>query len=226
MKRQSFSMLATATLVLAPAVARAQDAAPAAPPPVAAPPSAAQAPAPGPAPEAEPEEGFGKAGVINVASDLTLSIDHTIYSAPDGASPESSTSYSIGPAADYFVIDNLSVGGQVLFSHSGGAASQSAFRISPRVGYHFSFVPERLGLWPRLELGYETETVSVGGADITEKKVVLGVFVPLLIHPVEHFHIGIGPFLDTDLSAKEGDVDGTKSTTLGLRTEIGGWWGL
>ena len=178
---------------------------------------------------AEPVEGFGKAGVINVASDLSLSVQSTSYSSPAGQpSLASATSYSIGPAADVFVIDNLSVGAQLLFGQTAIEDTKAdTIRIAPRVGYHVSLVPERFGLWPRLELGYQTTTNKAEGRpDSTDKAIQLGVFVPLLIHPVEHFHIGIGPFLDTDLSAKTDGNDGIKETTIGLRTEIAGWWKL
>lgn len=179
----------------------------------------------------ETAEGFGKAGVINVASDLALSFQHTSFSAPSGASPSSVTTYAIGPAADVFVIDNLSAGAELLFGREliagAGDATENTIRIAPRVGYHISFVPQRLGLWPRLEFGYESSKLEVTGTpNVTEKKVTLGVFVPLLIHPVEHFHIGIGPFFDTDLSSKEEDQDGIKETTFGIRTEVAGWWQL
>ncbi|HEX7477123.1 MAG TPA: hypothetical protein VF331_04915 [Polyangiales bacterium] len=249
MKRQTLCLLAAAALALVPAALRAQQpvAEPAVEPAPVAPtpePMGAPAPiAPAPAevsahgseateaPETSHEEGFGKAGVINVASDLRLSVEHTIYSPPSGPAPASVTAYAIGPAADYFVIDNLSLGAQLLFGRTevAGAASgsETMIRIAPRVGYHISLVPERFGLWPRLELGYETATRKATGiAEITEKRVVLGVFVPLLIHPAEHFHIGIGPYCETDLSSKEDGSDGMKETRLGLRTEIAGWWGL
>jgi hypothetical protein len=174
-------------------------------------------------------EGFGKTGVINVASDLSFSVQSTMYSAPSGQeSPASATAYSIGPAADVFVIDNLSVGGQILFGQTAVSDLKTdTFRIAPRVGYHISLVPERFGLWPRLEFGYQTSTNKLQGSpDSTDKAVQFGAFVPLLIHPVEHFHIGIGPFLDTDLSAKTDGANGIKETTIGLRTEIAGWWML
>ena len=174
-------------------------------------------------------EGFGKAGVINVASDLSLSVQSTSYSAPSGEkAPASAISYSIGPAADVFVIDNLSVGAELLFGQTAVEdVKVDVIRLAPRVGYHISLVPERLGIWPRIELGYQAMTTKIPGApDTTDKAVQLGIFVPLLIHPVEHFHIGIGPFLDTDLSSKTDGADGLKQTTIGLRTEIAGWWKL
>ncbi len=178
------------------------------------------------------EEPFGKAGVINVASDLSLSLQSTSFSAPSGGTaPSSVTTYSIGPAADYFVIDNLSVGAQVLFQRTNIEDTKiDTFEIMPRVGYHIPFVPGRFGLWPRVEFGYAASTIKADiagvSSDETTKNIKLGVFVPLLIHPVEHFHIGIGPYLDTDLTSKTEGADGIKETTIGIRTEIAGWWNL
>jgi hypothetical protein len=176
------------------------------------------------------EEPFGKAGVINVASDLSLSVQSTSFSAPSGEkAPDSVTTFAIGPAADVFVIDNFSVGAALLFGKTafGPDVTQTTIGAAPRIGYHVPLVPERLGLWPRLEFGYASvKTKATGAPDTTEKTLALGLFVPLLIHPVEHFHIGIGPFIDTDLSATEDGKDSLKQTTIGLRTEIAGWWQL
>ena len=202
---------------------------------------AAVAPAATPAPAVtneaskEPaEEPFGKAGVLNVASDLSLNVQHTGYgSAPSGGeTPSSVTTYMVGPAADYFVIDNLSLGAMFQFgriTESTGAeeAKIDVIGFEPRVGYHIPLVPEKLGLWPRINYFYESKKFMVDGrADITDKSMGVGVFVPLLIHPVEHFHIGIGPYMDTALSTKAGGQDEAKATTIGLRMEIAGWWKL
>jgi hypothetical protein len=45
----------------------------------------------------------------------------------------------------------------------------------------------------------------------------LNLFAPVMVHPAEHFFIGFGPALDTDLT---GDV---KATTIAGRLTIGGW---
>ena len=217
-----------------------QEPAPAAAAPEALAPPAAVAPATAPAPAVtseaskEPtEEPFGKAGVVNIASDLSLNVQHTGYSAPSGGeAPSSVTTYVVGPAADYFVIDNLSLGAMFQFgriTQSTGAeeAKIDVISFEPRVGYHIPLVPEKLGLWPRVSYFYESKKFMVDGrADITEKSMGIGVFVPLLIHPVEHFHIGIGPYMDTALSTKADGQDGAKATTIGLRMEIAGWWKL
>lgn len=183
----------------------------------------------------EPKEGgeepFGKAGVLNIASDITLNYQHTGYSAPSGqTAPSSASTYAIGPAADYFVIDNLSVGAMVLFARTqpvGSDAKVDTISLEPRIGYHIPLVPERLGVWPRVSFIYEQNTIKTPGfADSKEKSMGIGGFVPLLIHPVEHFHIGIGPYIETELSAKVDSQDAAKATTIGLRMEIAGWWKL
>ena len=55
----------------------------------------------------------------------------------------------------------------------------------------------------------------------------VGVFVPLLIHPVKHFHFGVGPYFDIDVSSKESSgnvsVDGDKNMHVGIRAEVAGW---
>jgi hypothetical protein len=207
------------------------------PPPAATPQPAAPAatvqPVASEAAKESGEEPFGKAGVINIASDISLNVQHTGYSAPSGVeAPSSVTTYMLGPAADVFVINNLSVGAMVQIgriSESVGAAEfkKDVIAFEPRVGYHIPLVPEKFGLWPRASFFYEhSKWMSAGAPDVTEKSMGVGVFVPFLIHPVEHFHIGIGPYIDTALSTKLDGVNDAKATTIGLRMEIAGWWKL
>ena len=55
----------------------------------------------------------------------------------------------------------------------------------------------------------------------------VGVYVPLLIHPVKHFHFGVGPYFNVDLSSKESSgstsVDGDKNLRVGVAFEVAGW---
>jgi len=159
---------------------------------------------------------------------LSLSVQHTGYGTTSGITRESNTTYEIGPAADYFVIDNLSVGAAVKFGRiSVGHLKKDVIPLEPRIGYHVSLLPEKLGIWPRASFFYEQGTLKMTGSpDITGKALRLGLFVPLFNHPVEHFHIGIGPYINTALSTKEESVDAPKATKIGLRTEIAGWWKL
>lgn len=115
-------------------------------------------------------------------------------------------------AADYFIIDGLSVGGAIgVMSYSGTAKSGntaerdtdsgSAFLFSPRVGYCFMF-SRLIGLWPRGGFTY------VGGGtdnpnDTASNGIHLWAFtaeVPLVITPVPHFGFHVGPTLDLGLA--------------------------
>jgi len=137
----------TPTAIAAPAAA-----APAAPAPLeAAPATAAPQPTAKEAAKESEEEPFGKAGVINIASDIEFNIQHTGYSAPSGGvAPSSLTSYMFGPAADFFVIDNLSVGAMVQFGRVGATSNEKkdVIDLEPRIGYHIPFVLESSGFGP------------------------------------------------------------------------------
>ena len=54
-------------------------------------------------------------------------------------------------------------------------------------------------------------------ATTSNTALALNLFVPVMFHPVEHFFLGFGPALDTDLS---GDA---KVTTFAGRLTLGGW---
>jgi hypothetical protein len=185
------------------------------------------------------EEPFGKAGVINLASDVALNIQHTGYSAQSGGpTPSSTTTYMFGPAADYFVIDNLSVGallqiGRESVEAPGASLNKDIIGLEPRIGYHLSLFAGETGLWPRVSFFYEQAkyksaevVIDAPSTNVTEKAMGIGFFLPFLIHPVEHFHIGIGPYLKTALSTKVDGQNEPKATTIGLRLEIAGWWKL
>lgn len=186
-------------------------------------------------------ERFGNAGVLNLGTDLGFLISSTSYKAAQGDDPDSVTQFLIQPAADYFVVDNVSVGVLVGFGQSESGSGGDSVKLSTtsfgaRAGYHVP-IGESFGLWPRLGLRLASSTSEVsntqGTTTTTHKsessRTTIGLDVPFLIHPAEHFHLGIGPFLEKDLSAKvkpdggqEADTD--KETTIGLRLEIAGWF--
>jgi hypothetical protein len=113
-------------------------------------------------------------------------------------------------AADYFVIDGLSVGGSLgLYTHSGSlevefmgeseendTGSITGFLFEPRVGYAFMF-SEMIGIWPRGGITYLSE--SAENADNDERSssaLAITLECPLVINPVPHVVFGIGPTLD------------------------------
>jgi hypothetical protein len=137
------------------------------------------------------------------------------------------TTLSLAPAADYFVINNLSVGGSLILEYqSAGDSSVTRFGIGPRVGYNFALT-DMLGVWPKLGFSYTHSNHSLSlDAGLNEmvtnsrsgNAFTLNLFVPIMFHPVPHFFVGFGPFLDTDLSGSD------KITTYGLKLTIGGWF--
>lgn len=54
--------------------------------------------------------------------------------------------------ADYFIIDGLSLGGNVGLAFNGGS-DETVLLIAPRVGYAFA-LSERFDFWPRLGVGF------------------------------------------------------------------------
>jgi hypothetical protein len=77
--------------------------------------------------------------------------------------------FSVAPAADYFVIPNLSVGGNILFgvfspAQGSGANAPRARRsplvgIAPRVGYNLP-ITDMISFWPKVYFSYVTANGS------------------------------------------------------------------
>jgi hypothetical protein len=168
---------------------------------------------------------FGAAGQLAISSDANLQLTHT--SVTDGG--DSTTILSLRPAADFFVIDDLSIGGFVLFendSSSGATESTTTFGIGPRVGYNLA-ISDTFSFWPKVGLSFQH--VSAGTASETSFNVAL--FAPFLVHPAQHFFLGLGPIVSTDLAnnvsgAGGGSAEVPKATTFGLAFTLGGWIGL
>lgn len=159
---------------------------------------------------------FGAKRQLAISSDAGLSISSTSMSGVDG----STTTLLLRPAIDYFVIDNLSVGGFLGLEYtSTDGGSSTSFAIGPRVGYNIPF-SERFSVWPKAGFSFSSTSVDIDGIDgpsRTNTALALNLFVPVMFHPVEHFFLGFGPALDTDLS---GDA---KVTTIAGRLTLGGW---
>jgi hypothetical protein len=154
--------------------------------------------------------GFGKPRQWVFSTDAGLSISRTTLSGQDGAQ----TTLVLQPAADYFIIDNLSVGGAVGLTYAkSGTGSSTRFTIGPRVGYNFE-LSRLLSVWPKLGFSYAHANLETGD---NANSLALNLFAPVMLHPAPHFFAGFGPFLDADLS---GD---TRATTWGFKLTLGGW---
>jgi hypothetical protein len=166
---------------------------------------------------------FGYKSQIAISSDAGFSLENTSQSGVSG----STTTLILHPAMDYFIIDNLSLGGFVgvdYLSTQGGHTT--TFSIGPRVGYNLP-LSSYFSVWPKVGMSFASvsqsqDVVAAGGATTSvstnSTALALNLFVPFLFHPVEHFFVGLGPALDIDLT---GD---NKTTTIGARLTTGGWF--
>ncbi|HEV3191685.1 MAG TPA: hypothetical protein VGY54_14345, partial [Polyangiaceae bacterium] len=143
---------------------------------------------------------FGGAGQLAISGDMQFAVQGQSYSAPNGqTSPGSTTSALLAPAGDFFVIQGLSVGGQLAYAHaefSGAPNSTSAdsFGIAPRVGYNIA-LGDTFSVWPKIVFQYQTLSFNNNGG--SENSTSIGAFVPFLAHPAKHFFLGLGPVVQT-----------------------------
>lgn len=168
-----------------------------------------------------------------------LDIQYTTYNNNGG----SVTRFGVAPTLDYFVVDNLSLGAQLLFSigtisppsaAAGEPQPQSTtlttFGIAPQIGYNIA-LGESFSFWPKVYFAYATISASNNGG--SEEVSSLGLFAPFLYHPVRHFYLGLGPNVATQLgnssSTSGGNVTTTtyndKATSLGIMATFGGYFG-
>jgi hypothetical protein len=194
------------------------------------------------------EKEFGDQGTIAIGGATSLNFGYTAISPPSG-SGGNTIDFAVQPDVQYFIINGFSAGGVIAFEWNqataggggGSTTTLTAFGIGPTVGYNVWLMPGTLSLWPQLDFLFSTASISVpsnsiGGGTTTPTSssssatiMTVGAFVPLLIHPVKHFHFGVGPFLNLDVSSKTSagnnapSVDGNKSTTVGVKLEVAGW---
>jgi hypothetical protein len=167
---------------------------------------------------------FGDRHELAISSDAGFELSNTNLSGQGG----STTTLTLRPAVDYFVIDSLSIGGFLGLDYTAPpGGSTTAFSIGPRVGYNLRF-SERFSVWPKIGFSFASTTekrdavtlpdgTRVDPTDTTNTSVQLNIFVPVMFHPVQHFFIGLGPAFDLDLSGSN------KATTIAARLTLGGW---
>jgi hypothetical protein len=142
--------------------------------------------------------------------------------------------FSIAPAADYFVIDHLSIGLELLLGYSsfsppsfGGmslpSGNTTSYGFAPRLGYDVP-LGTNLSIWPKVffeHLGYSDGGSASGYGNIQ----LLGAYVPVLYQVAPHFFLGLGPNVVTELGASsDGNSATNKATAYGVFASIGGWF--
>ncbi|HXU64995.1 MAG TPA: outer membrane beta-barrel protein [Polyangia bacterium] len=201
------------------------------PPPAATEPPAATAPAPvAAAPAMAGTGGFGSLGQIAISVDLPftneapqLALVHRSVSMGGG----SDTYFAIRPSADYFVAPNISVGGQIGYTHGTTTAvgqDLNVFEIEIRGGYNL-WLNDQFSIYPHLGIEYAHISSSYGGMSASGYAIPLIVTVPVLWHPAPHFFLGLAPTLTTELAVKFQSIDQPKETDIGVSAVIGGYFG-
>jgi hypothetical protein len=198
-------------------------------------PAAAQAPYPSQPPPPgygyalRPVQHFGGPGTLAISSDMNLALEG--QSVSQGG--PSSWVFIVAPSADYFVIQGLSIGGEIAFTHThtretsdvgvSTSIDGNTFSVGPRIGYNIP-IGDLLSFWPKAGLLFSaTSLAGVNGnaLDVT-------FYAPLLLHLAPHFFVGLGPGVQTDLTASESQNGQSihnpgKTTSYGLYFTIGGW---
>ena len=170
-------------------------------------------------------EGFGAPGVIAISSDFDLSFFHNTESLND--QDQSTTSLRLAPNLQFFVADNVGVGGLFVLEYaSSDPVSSVGLALGPSVSYNIP-VGERSSLYPTLVLTYGWSKTTVdqagGSQSASSNAFTLLIKVPFLFHPFPHVFVGFGPLIQLDLSAKTEGQDAPKRTLLGLTLDIGFW---
>ncbi|HEX8699095.1 MAG TPA: outer membrane beta-barrel protein [Myxococcaceae bacterium] len=160
---------------------------------------------------------FGKVGQITINSAFIGPQFSLLSSPPGGAlgyeSGSESFYISINPSADYFLQENLSIGGSIgLATTVSDGADLMVIALRLRAGYNIP-MNDKVSVWPSLGLG--VGHADAGLFDTTFFEVAIN--APFLYHIAPHFYIGAGPQLITVLG------DDT-SVTLGANTVLGGYF--
>jgi hypothetical protein len=180
-------------LLIVPARAHAQEAAPPPPPPAASSGGGGLG------------QGFGEAGQIAISGEATAFFSKTNHAGWTAA---------ISPAADYFFMPSISVGGSVTALI--GDNSHTGIGVAARAGYNLNFT-EQLGVWPIAGIGYAHESSGSGTTSSSISATMAHFYVPVLYHIIPHVFVGLGPFYDLKIA-------GDSNSSYGVRTTVGGWF--
>lgn len=160
---------------------------------------------------AQEEAPFSQRGRIVVALDNLGGFVHEDMSEPNSSAPGTGANvwgvFPLSPVARFgvhgFVVGGLSVGGSIMYSDSDRTfllQQGTTLGVAPRIGYAIPFSPV-LALWIRGGITYWDTGLSGGGS---EWQLAPGGEAYLVITPVSHFGITIGPWGEFGVAGKVG----------------------
>lgn len=131
---------------------------------------------------------------------------------------------------DYFVIDQLSIGGALGYASldvddGGPGGDLDLFLLAPRVGYYLGF-GSAFGFWPRG--GFTYHSADPDGDNNDESGIALTLEGNFTAAPAEHFSFMFGPTFDFDFTGKRecGNNDDCKwkYSSFGIQAGLIGWF--
>jgi len=120
----------------------------------------------------------------------------------------------IEPGAMWFPVDNIALGGQVLYDFLDVGTALHGVGFEPLVGFGVPLAPQ-VAFFPRVGMLF-TWTFSDGSSS---NSITMEGFAPVLFIPAPHFYIGFGPQFSTRVVPS-----GNAMPTFGLVSEIGGYF--
>ncbi len=183
-----------------------------------------------------PPHRFGEARELVLSNEETLGGGYTHYANTGG----SISALQLALGIDYFVVPYLSIGVRLQASYTHQAVPDLAgttitstltnFGAGPRVGVNVP-LGSLFSIYPRVAIAFGPGAVdaSTPAATIESSNldVAFSASVPLLLHPAEHFFLGLGPYVNHDLwrqvTLSTGSNSVSDATTLGAALIVGGW---
>lgn len=157
---------------------------------------------------------FGHVNQLVIAQDLAFNLSTDIN---DDASD--SLAFTLSPAADYFIQENLSLGAFLTIDHEfREGENPTTLAVGVRAGYNIP-VAENASLWPRVGFAIANRDEATLGAGSTggDTSAELSINAPVLFHPANHFFVGFGPAV----TFRIGGADGIG---LALTSLVGGYF--
>ncbi len=114
---------------------------------------------------------------------------------------------SINPGADYFLVPDISLGANIVFTHD--SVGGNFFGAGVRAGYNLSLLPT-VTFWPMARFF----VVRYERANTTATN--MSILAPFLWHAATHFFLGAGPDVNIGIS-------GYTNTVYGIDFILGGW---
>jgi hypothetical protein len=115
-------------------------------------------------------------------------------------------------------------------TQSSGVPNTDSWSTGLRVGYSLAMGPS-FSFWPKVNVDYRHTSLIATDLSMLQQGVfaneysfdsmVIGVFAPVLFHPVPHFFLGLGPNFQAAVLSSAGT-----DTSYGLMFTLGGWFSL